>query len=271
MNDLEKAKITCKKISYMADKIKNNINLIDPNLEFLNPQNWKNDNDAVQTIKDALRMTPDKPMLDLSSEEIIDIKNSCKNTFGENLSYYEDISKCPQYEESNKYKNYSDNVKSCIIGKIINNLRIKKANVKSFAIAKALQDIQDKKFGTSKCELCNFIDKKMDKNKYIEMLKLCSTISNTIEENDIPECGNMLDNIQKKSSDLYQQCMVEKTTTIKNMDDLKFLNELQNNKNIVLNSKNNFVKENKYYIITLIFLLFFIIVLIILMIFFIFY
>lgn len=209
----------CKYISKEADILRNKISDIDPEWKFLDPSNWITDTDTAQEIKNILN-------IDLVVNDIIDIKNSCKNIFQRDYISANPCLYC-QNRDCSKPSNLNSSMttKICMANGLINKLRQDYGNKKSYIASKAIQDFISQATGNKiKPDLCKFIKPEITPSDYFNKVIDCAGISANLDDYNSLKCGDFLDKIRQDSSDKFQKCMAEKITNIDTQEKLDKIN-----------------------------------------------
>lgn len=196
----------CKAISSEAENIKARGKAAGGLLGFLNPQNWKTENEAKQQIKNILNV-------DMSSESITNIKNICNNIFTGVQTNTIDVSGCPICETQKctikgvRQSNVMKSQQVCGANAVIDKLKEKKGDFQSLAAIKAIQDAKGVAAGNSvSTDMCNYVDVNMSSKDYLDALSNCGNTASSVQSNVLKGCADIIDVIQSNDYDNYQKC-----------------------------------------------------------------
>lgn len=201
----------CKAISSEAENIKARGKAAGGMLGFLNPQNWKTENEAKQQIRNVLG-------IDMSSESISNIKNMCNNIFTGIQTNTIDVSGCPICETQKctikgvRQSNVMKSQQVCGANAIIDKLKEKKGDFQSLAAIKAIQDAKGIAAGNSvSTDTCNYTDVNMSSKDYLDTLSNCGNTASSVQSNVLKGCADIIDVIQSNDYDNYQKCIAGAT------------------------------------------------------------
>ena len=218
----ESAAQACQKISSAADKIRAQAKadnmvtsavvqgLLGP-LNIFNPQSYK----AGET--ETEKMTRNILESDLSTQERVDIYNSCSNAVASKQTNTIDTSKCKYCEThrcqlSNiKQVNDQDLSQACIVQTTVKKLLEKKNSVNAQALAEVLQSADGalSRDSNSTINNCNIIKTDMSTDEYLDVRNNCSNVITQDQTNDIQWCGAINDVIQENRYKNFQNCVTD--------------------------------------------------------------
>lgn len=223
LNPGENAAQACKQISSQAQNITAAANggakLINSILGPFSPKNYVSDNDTASQLRNVLGM-------DLSSNDISTINNSCKNISTGIQSNKLQTDQCPYCREcktgnccpiSNvRQSNVASSNQTCIAKALIDVLRQKHNTVEASAAAKAVQDATGLlASNTSSTDQCNYVNTDMSSEAYLEQINKCSNTSSIDQSNNIGACDAVFNVLQENSLANFQKCLANSTTELK--------------------------------------------------------
>lgn len=235
LSEIPNAAEACKHISSQAENIKEGLkgatNVVSSIFGFLNPRNYKSENESSTQIKNNFN-------IDLSVEDIKKIRNSCENINSNLQSNTIDTSKC-QYCQTNRctlknitQRNIQTSASECTINSLIDTLTQKTATIDSMAVIKAIQDA--KGIGTSNSantNICTNVNQDMSTSQYFENISSCANKTIGNQTNYIASCGDIMDIVQENSLENFSKCMnnASNTGTTKIDSEVKNSSDVSNN------------------------------------------
>lgn len=203
----------CRQISTEAENIRERGKAVGGLLAFLNPQNWKSENETKTQFKNIMG-------IDMSTEAITNIKNVCNNIFTGVQTNIIDIGNCPicQTQPCNirgvRQSNTIQSHQECGANSIIDKLKENKGDFQSLASIKAIQDAKGAASGnTIQTDTCNYTDLNMSTKEYLDALSSCGNVASSIQTNELRGCMNVIDIIQANDYKNYQKCIANTTFT----------------------------------------------------------
>lgn len=220
----ESAAEACKKISSKADEIeatmKGTQGLLDAAwgpLNLFNPRAYKSgDNSSDNMVRNIINT-------DLSSNDIYNIENNCKNSSASTQFNRLDTSNCPycqvngcpaeNIKQTNKYSAKS----MCTLSSAIKALRSKTNSIDAQALAQVLQKAQGLMSGSNKSTNtnCNIINTNMSSNDYFKIINSCTNELSVDQANEIDSCGPVRNIIQENAFEQYNQCLQDSDLVVK--------------------------------------------------------
>jgi hypothetical protein len=215
----------CRAISSEAENIKARGDAVGGVLGFLNPKNWGSQNETKQQIKNILGV-------DMSTDSITNIKNTCNNIFTGVQTNTIDVSNCPICETQKcvikgvRQTNVIKSQQMCGANAIIDVLKQKKGDFQSLAALKAIQDAKGIAAGnTSSSDICNYTDVNMSSKDYIDALSNCGNTASSVQSNTLKGCADIIDVIQRNDYNNYQKCIAGATFTSEAKADMEAILE----------------------------------------------
>jgi hypothetical protein len=220
MTDGMNAQEACRSISSEADNIRARGKAAGDFLGIFNPKNWGTSNEVQSQIKNILQV-------DMSTDDITNIKNTCNNIFTGVQVNSIDTTQCPicQREKCNvtgvRQTNIMKSQQVCGANAIIDRLKKNGADFQSLAAIKAIQDAKGVAAGnTSNTDICNYASVDMSSKSYMELMANCGNTAGQTQLNELKVCGDIIDVLQKNDFDAYQKCITGSDITDKEQKSL---------------------------------------------------
>jgi hypothetical protein len=217
IKEIPNAAEACKTISSAADNIKATssgiADIIGTFGSFMNPRNYGADNEVSTQIRNNYN-------IDLSTEDVKKIRNSCENVTSNVQSNSIDFSKC-KYCETNMctvknvtQRNAAKSTSDCQINSLIDTLMKKEFTVDSMAVIKAVQDAKGAVSNNSaNTNICTNVNQDMSTTQYFENVSNCANKTIGKQTNALSTCGDLMDVIQENTIDGFSKCMNNATNT----------------------------------------------------------
>lgn len=205
------AKEACMAISSEAENITARGKAAGGLLGFLNPQNWKTENEIKEQAKNILG-------IDMSTNSITNIKNTCGNIFSGVQTNTIDLSGCPICQTQKclikgvRQSNVIKSQQECGANAVVDLLKEKKGDFQSLAAIKAIQDAKGIASGNNtSIDVCNYTDVNMSSKDYLDSLSSCGNTASSVQSNILKGCADIIDVIQSNDYNNYQKCIAGAT------------------------------------------------------------
>ncbi len=239
ISDFPNAGEACQKISSKADEIRETYKgakgLADSIWGLFSPNNYRSEAEAIQSLRNISN-------IDLSSEEVLKIKNTCQNSFSGIQVNSIDLTKCDYCQKNGcpvrnvTQENLIQNEQKCVIQSLTEILLKKADTVESLATAKILQESQGLASSNSNSDICNVVNKDLSSSKMSEQISQCANQSSMEQRNEIVGCGPVLDIIQTNAFKNFQECLMDAQT--KTQEEIKTDTKLSSTLSLDLKSVN---------------------------------
>jgi len=217
LSNIPNAAEACRTISSKADEIKAHYsgaaNVVSSIQGFFNPRNYKTENEVSTQLRNNFN-------IDLSTDDVKKIRNSCENVTSTVQSNVIDNSRC-EYCQKNRctisgitQTNTAQNSQECSINSLIDTLMNKSATVDTMAVVKAIQDAKGiASSNTAKTSMCTNVNQDLSTTNYFENISSCANKTLSNQSNELIGCGDLINNIQSNSIEAFNKCMNNATST----------------------------------------------------------
>lgn len=216
LTDFSSPAEACRKISSRADEIEAHYggaaNLVDSMWGLLSPNNY-------ETVAEAEQAIRNNTTIDMSSNDITNIRQSCDNIGSTDQSNTIDTSNCPYCDENkctvsgNTQTTEAQVEQKCYATMLTDALLAKTNDIESLATAEALQRAQGTTSGNSQdADICNNIRADLSTRQYVDLLGQCHNSQSTVQSNIMKGCADFIDNIQEASTRQYAECVQDATS-----------------------------------------------------------